>query len=100
MALNRIVPYCSAQYADHALRETGIDTPNQSVQPTDEHIDILIKAAEFMRDMVSEMDQLEEMRGYITFTEEEEKKQEDNDGAAKMINTEGEIDKMKTEAGE
>ena len=54
---------------------------------------MLIKAAEFMRNMVTEMDSVEEMRGYITFTEEEEKK-EDDDGA-KMINTDGEIEKAK-----
>ena len=93
MALNKIVPYASAQYADHALRETGTQNPNMAVQPIDEHIDMLIKAAEFMRNMVTEMDSVEEMRGYITFTEEEEKK-EDDDGA-KMINTDGEIEKAK-----
>ena len=85
MALNKIVPYCSASYADHALRETGIENTNAAVEPDDYNIDILIKAAEFMRNMVREMDHLDEIRGYITFTDEEERKK---DGEAKMINTE------------
>ena len=50
--------------------------------------------------MVTEMDDLDEIRGYITFSDEPEKKKEQPD--EKMIDTEegATIDKLKQEAGE
>ena len=45
LALNKIVPYASVAYADHALRETGVEDPNLKAEPLDEHIDMLVEAA-------------------------------------------------------
>ena len=71
--LTKCVPYASFPYADHALRETGVDDPNTKAEPTEEHVDALIAAANFLRDMVREMEDLEDIRGFITYVPEPEK---------------------------
>ena len=71
--LTKIVPYASFPYADHALRETGVDDPNTKAEPTEEHVDALIAAAHFLRDMVREMEDLEDIRGFITYVAEADK---------------------------
>ena len=45
-----MVPYASIPYADHVLRELEVD-PNAKAS-SDEHIDLLIKAAENLRQLV------------------------------------------------
>lgn len=71
--LTKIVPYASFPYADHALREVGVEDPNLKAETTDAHIDKLIEAAQHLRSMVQEMENLEEIQGFITYVQEEEK---------------------------
>ena len=78
-ALTKIVPYASFPYADHALREIGVENPGVVAECDAETVGVLVKAAQFIRSMVSEMDGLEELRGYITFTEEEQKKNDEEE---------------------
>lgn len=66
--LTKIVPYASFPYADHALRELGVEDPNAKAEPTDEHIDLLIAAANHLKTMVREMENLEDILGYITYS--------------------------------
>ena len=63
------MPYASFPYADHALRLIGVD-PNTPAEPTDAHIDLLISAANTIRTMVHEMENLEDIGGFITYEEE------------------------------
>ena len=51
-----MVPYASMPYADHILRELEID-PNTKAN-SEEHIDVLIKAAENLRQLVKSMENL------------------------------------------
>ena len=50
--LTKIVPYSSFPYADHALRKIGVEDPNTKAEATDEHIDLLVQAANALRLMV------------------------------------------------
>ena len=68
-----MVPYASVPYADHVLRELEVD-PNAKAN-SDEHIDVLIKAAENLRQLVQSMENLEEIKGFITYSIEEKKEQ-------------------------
>ena len=68
-----MVPYASVPYADHVLRELEVD-PNTKAN-SDEHIDVLIKAAENLRQLVQSMENLEEIKGFITYSIEEKKEQ-------------------------
>ena len=70
-ALTKMVPYASMPYADHVLRELEAD-PNAKAGG-DEHIDLLIKAAENLRALVQSMEDLEEIKGFITYSHEEKK---------------------------
>ena len=71
--LTKIVPYASFPYADHALRLLGIEDPNAKAEPTDAHIDLLIEAANKLRTMVHEMENLDDIKGFITYSEEQAK---------------------------
>lgn len=48
-ALTKIVPYASFPYADHALRQVGVENPNLPAEATDAHVDLLIAAAKALR---------------------------------------------------
>lgn len=67
------MPYASFPYADHALRKVGVADPNIKAEPNDEHIDQLIAAAQTLRTMVQEMETLEDIKGFITYSPEVEK---------------------------
>ena len=69
--LTKIVPYASFPYADHALREVGVEDPNIKAETTDEHIDLLIEAANALRAMVRDMEDLDDIKGFITYSAEE-----------------------------
>ena len=66
--MTKIVPYASFPYADHALRSVGVENPNSNAEPTDAHIDLLIAAAQNLRSMVHEMENLEDIKGFITYS--------------------------------
>jgi hypothetical protein len=66
MAVQKLVPYTSAPYAEHIFRKMGIEG---NTKVTLEHIDILIEAAKKLRDLVKEMDP-KDIKGYIIYTEE------------------------------
>jgi len=40
-------------------------------ETSDEHIDLLISAANILRTMVRDMEDLEDIKGFITYTQEE-----------------------------
>jgi len=65
------VPYASFPYADHALRQVGVSDTNGKAELTDEHIDLLIEAANVLRAMVRDMEDLEDIKGFITYSAEE-----------------------------
>ena len=71
--MTKMVPYSSFPYADHALRQVGVENPNTPAEATDEHIDFLIAAANALRTMVKEMENLEDIKGFITYNQEEAK---------------------------
>ena len=71
--LTKIVPYSSFPYADHALRQIGVEDPNKKAEATDEHIDLLVQAANALRSMVQGMENLEDIKGFITYSQEEKK---------------------------
>ena len=93
--LTKIVPYASFPYADHALREVGVADPNAKAEATDEHIDELIAAANFLREMVRDMASLEDIRGFITYAEEEAK-----ESGTKQIRTDGVKEEKKASGSE
>ena len=66
--MTKIVPYASFPYADHALRQVGVENPNAVAEATDAHIDQLIAAAHSLRDMVREMENLEDIKGFIVYS--------------------------------
>ena len=70
--LTKIVPYASFSYADHALRQVGVENPGITAETTDAHIDFLIAAANSLRTMVRDMENLEDIRGFITYSQEKE----------------------------
>ena len=69
--LTKIVPYSSFPYADHALRQIGVEDPNTKAEATDEHIDLLVRAANALRTMVQGMENLEDIKGFTTYSQEE-----------------------------
>ena len=71
--LTKIVPYASFPYADHALRQVGVEDPNIKAETSDAHIDALISAAQQLRAMVHEMESFDDIKGFITYTEEQKK---------------------------
>ena len=102
-ALTKIVPYASIPYADHVLRELKVD-PNTKAS-SDQHIDLLIQAANDLRKLVQSMENLEEIKGFITFVDEEKKENRKEPENGEEENKEGEeefksIQQLKAEAGE
>ena len=73
MVLTKIVPYASVPYADHVLRELGVN-PNDKADSAS-HIDLLIQAANDIRKLVGSMETMDEIKGFITFTEEDKKEE-------------------------
>jgi len=65
--LTKMVPYASFPYADHALRLCDAD-PNLKADATSEsQIQTLILAAQKLRQLVKDMDTLDEIKGFIIF---------------------------------
>ena len=90
--LTKMVPYASFPYADHALRMLGVEDPNKQAEPSDAHVNLLVKAANSLRTMVQEMEDLDDILGYITYSKEEEKAP-----TTHMIKTDGEDEEDKKE---
>lgn len=74
--LTKMVPYSSFPYADHVLRELDVD-PNAVC--TFDHIDKLIEAAINLKQLVLDMENVEDIPGFTIYTKEEQKKQEDDE---------------------
>ena len=101
--LTKIVPYASFPYADHALRLVGVQDTNARAETTDEHIDNLIEAAKALRNMVAEMENLEDIKGFITYAEEEVKEKpaaatQEQEGAEEGAEAQEDADKLQQEA--
>lgn len=72
--LAKMVPYASFPYAEHVLRNAGIE-PNAKVDPDCEatQIDQLIAAALSLRELVRSMEELDEIKGFIVYKQVSEK---------------------------
>lgn len=71
--LQKLVPYSSAAYAEHVFKVMGVSGNSKATtRPEDKHVDILIEAAERLRDMVKELNDAEDIKGYIIYREESE----------------------------
>ena len=101
MILTKIVPYASVPYADHVLRELGVN-PNDKAD-SEQHIDLLIQAAKDIRALVASMETMADIKGFITFADEEKKEDKNpnpepsEDGEEKK---EKNITELKKEAGD
>jgi hypothetical protein len=76
-----MVPYSSAVYAEHVFRLMGVQG-NLKATSEDADIKVLIEAAHKLRDMVKDMENTQEIKGFVIYREEseedkEKKKEED-----------------------
>jgi hypothetical protein len=72
-----MVPYASFPYADHVLRLLDTD-PGTKIDPSsDVQFAVLVKAAHKLRELVQGMENLDEIKGYIIYKEEEVKEQKE-----------------------
>ena len=97
------MPYASFPYADHALRLVGIEDTNAKAESTDEIIDKLIEAAHTLRDLVRDMENLEDIEGFITYSEEKEKpveKKEEEESKGDEEEKKQDLDKLAAEAAQ
>ena len=97
------MPYASFPYADHALRLVGIEDTNAKAESTDEIIDKLIEAAHTLRDLVRDMENLEDIKGFITYSEEKEKpveKKEEEESKGDEEEKKEDLDKLAAEAAQ
>ena len=71
--LQKLVPYSSAPYTEHIFRGMGVQgNAKATVEAADGHVDTLIEAACKLRDLVKELNDAEDIRGFIVYTEESE----------------------------
>ena len=89
--MTKMVPYASFPYADHALRQVGVENPNAEAQIDETQIDQLIEGANYLRKMANEMEDLEDIKGFITYAAEEERE------VTQMINTEDQTEEGKVD---
>jgi hypothetical protein len=62
-----MVPYASFPYAEHALRLCDAD-PNLKADPTSEYqITTLISAAQKLRQLVKDMETMDDIKGFIIY---------------------------------
>lgn len=88
--VQRLVPYSSAPYSEHVFKVMGVSGNSKATtNPEDNHVSILIEAAERLRDMVKELNDAEDIKGYIVYREESEedrqKKQEEEERLKELI---------------
>lgn len=70
VVLTKMVPYASFPYADHVIRLLDAD-PNAKADPrSDSQISILIEAAKKLRELVANMENLDEIKGFIIYKPE------------------------------
>jgi hypothetical protein len=83
-----MVPYASFPYAEHALRLVEGADPNMRItkELTDKQVNWLIEAAIKMRQIVKDMESLEEIRGYIIYKQDEGSKSQLADGDKAVLN--------------
>ena len=66
-----MVPYSSAVYADHVFKLMDVQG-NQKATTDEADISTLIQAAEKLRDLVKQMEDADDIKGYIVYREESE----------------------------
>jgi hypothetical protein len=76
-----MVPYSSAVYAEHVFRLMGVQG-NTKATSEDADVKVLIEAGHKLRDMVKDMENTQEIKGFVIYREESEedkqkKKEED-----------------------
>lgn len=70
-AVQKLVPYSSAPYAEHVFKQMNVQgNAKVSLAEEDNHVAILKEAAERLRDLVKELANADEIRGYIVYREE------------------------------
>lgn len=83
-----MVPYSSATYVEHVFKILNVQG-SQKATIEDKDIEILIQAAEKLRDLVKEMENAEEITGFIVYKEESEedlrKRKEDQEKVKELI---------------
>lgn len=65
-----MVPYASASYSEHFLRKVGAE-PNAKADM--ELVDKVIEASKLMVSFVRDMENLEEIKGFVVYKSEEPK---------------------------
>jgi len=80
--LTKMVPYSSFPYADHVLRQLDVD-PNATC--TVDHIPKLIEAAINLKQLVLDMENVEDIPGFTIYTEEEQNQEEDEDAEPSKV---------------
>ena len=68
LAVQKMVAYSSLPYIEHVFRVLDIDGNTKlEVDKVAEHAPLMIKAAEALRDLVKELNEAEEIKGYIIY---------------------------------
>ena len=97
--LCKMVPYASFPYADHILRQMGA-APNSPAVAA-EHTQTLIDAAHKLKELIANMERLEEITGFIVYKDEEVKqKPEQISGEKELKKQESEVQAMTEEVAE
>ena len=88
--VQKLVPYSSAAYTEHVFRVMGVQgNAKATTEPSENHVPILIEAATKLRDMVKELNEADDIKGFIVYREESEedrkRKQEEEQRLRELI---------------
>ena len=81
-----MVPYASFPYADHVLRQLKVD-PNKKAEPLDDQIDVLIEGAQKLKEIMQDLERMDEIKGFVVYSPEVKKPQKE-----KAVTEEGEVE--------
>jgi hypothetical protein len=71
--VQKLVPYSSAPYVEHVFRSMGVQgNARATTDPADNHIPTLAEAAGKLRDMVKDLNDADDIKGFIVYREESE----------------------------
>lgn len=62
-----MVPYASFPYADHVIRLLDADPNTKADSCSDTQVKVLIDAAKMLRELVANMERLDEIKGFIVY---------------------------------
>jgi len=72
-----MVPYASFPYADHVLRLLEAE-PNTKAEPSDDHIEILTQGASKLKQIMQDMERMEEIKGFIVYQDDPRKAEKES----------------------